>query len=58
MASKVKMSEKEYKQQFFFSTYNIFFIKRVTRKFHVAATTAKKCTKKCAAGAKLIFLLN
>ena len=43
--------------KFFGSTYDIFSIKRVTRKFHIATTTAKKCTKKCAARAKLLFLL-
>ena len=42
---------------FFVSTYDIFFIKCVTRKFHNAATTTKKCTNKCAACAKLNFLL-
>ena len=29
--------------KFFVSTYNIFSIKRVMRKFHVATTTEKKC---------------
>jgi len=64
-ASKVKMSgsekqkkgEQEHKQQNFGSTYDIFSIKRVTPKFHIATTTAKTCTKKCAARAKLLFLL-
>ena len=37
-------------------TYDIFFIKRVTRKFHVTTTSAKKCNKKCIARAKLLFL--
>ena len=43
------------------NTFDISFIKRVTRKFlevlvfSPAKTTAKKCTKKCAARAKLIF---
>ena len=53
--SKVKMSEvkkkseQEHNQQIFFrNTYNIFSIKRVTRKFNVTTTTAKKCTKECA----------
>ena len=44
-----KKSEQEHKQQNFFrNTYNIFFIKRVTRKFNVTTTTAKKCKKECA----------
>ena len=39
---------------FFGSTYDIFSIKSVTRKFHVVTiTTAKKCTKKCTARVKL-----
>ena len=49
-ASKVKMSggekkgEQEHKQQMFLvSTHDIFSVKRVTRKFHIATTTAKKC---------------
>ena len=41
--------------KFFACTYDIFSIKRVTRKFHVAATTARKCTKKSAANAKMFF---
>ena len=52
-ASKVKMSsgekikgEQEHKQQMFFvSTCDIFSIKCLTRKFHIATTTAKKCEK-------------
>ena len=62
MASKMKMSGSEKKKRtgtqatkFFVSTYNIFSIKRVTSKFQVATTMAEKCTKKCAAGAKLFF---
>ena len=52
-ASKVKMSggekkgEQEHKRQMFLvSTHDIFSVKRVTRKFHIATTTAKKCKKK------------
>ena len=41
--------------KFFACTYDIFSIKRVTQKFHVAATTARKCTKKIAADAKIFF---
>ena len=48
----MKMSGSEKKKRtgtqatkFFVSTYNIFSIKRVTSKFHVATTMAKKCTK-------------
>ena len=41
----------------FVSTYDFFSIKRVTRKFHVTKTTAKKCTKKCAKRAKNVFFL-
>ena len=62
VASKMKMSGSEKKKanrntsnKFFVSTYNIFSIKRVTSKFQVATTMAEKCTKKCAAGAKLFF---
>ena len=62
MASKMKMSGSEKKKRTgtqattcFVSTYNIFSIKRVTSKFQVATTMAEKCTKKCAAGAKLFF---
>ena len=58
----MKMSGSEKKKRtgteatkFFVSTYNIFSIKRVTSKFQVATTMAEKCTKKCAAGAKLFF---
>ena len=40
---------------FFVTTYNVFSIRRGTRKFHVTTTTAKKCTKKCAARAKNVF---
>ena len=63
-AGKVKMSgsEKQKKKankntssKFFASTFDIFSIKRVTRKFHITTTTAKKCTKKSAARAKLLF---
>ena len=41
--------------KFFVCTYDIFSIKRVTQKFHVATTTARKCTKKIAADAKIFF---
>ena len=36
---------------FFFSTYNVFSINRVTRKIHVATTKAKNCRKQRAARA-------
>ena len=55
-ASKVKISGSEKianrntTNKIFLST-----IKRVIRKFHVATTTANKCTKKCHARAKLFF---
>ena len=42
--------------KFFVCTYDIFSIKRVTRKFHLATTTARKCTKKSAAQDVLFFL--
>ena len=57
---KVKMSGSEKKVNE--NTYDISSIKRVTKKFlevsrcSRAKTTAKKCTKKCAASAKLLFL--
>ena len=41
--------------KFFVCTYDIFSIKRVNQKFHVATTTAKKCTKRIAADAKIFF---
>ena len=42
-----KKGEQEHKQQMFFvSTHDIFSVKRVTRKFHIATTAAKKCKKK------------
>ena len=43
--------------KFFGSTYDIFSIKRVKRKFYIATTTEEKCTKKCAARATLLFLV-
>ena len=58
--SKVKMRGNEkivnrnISNKFWGSIYDIFFIKCVTRKFHVATTTAKKCTKKCAAREKFL----
>ena len=66
VASKVKMSGSEKKKKrkkakrnttnnIFFSTYNIFSINRVTRKFHVATTKAKNCRKQRAARAKFFF---
>ena len=42
---------------FFVTTYDVFSIRRGTRKFHVTTTTAKKCTKKCATRAKNVFFL-
>ena len=36
---------------------DIFSIKSVTRKFHVATTKGKKCTKNCAARAKFFLWL-
>ena len=51
-ANKVKKEQHWKKKQkgiqatkFFVSTYNIFSIKCVMRKFHVATTTKKKCKK-------------
>ena len=38
--------------KFFVTTYNIFSIKRVAKKFHVVTTMTKKCRKK---GAKLLW---
>ena len=53
---KVKMSGSEMKKanrntsnKIFCKHNDIFSIVRVTWKFHVATTTAKKCTKRCAA---------
>ena len=53
-ANKVKKEQHWKKKQkgiqatkFFVSTYNIFSIKCVMRKFHVATTTKKKCKKVC-----------
>ena len=40
---------------FFVTTYNVFSIRRRTRKVYVTTTMAKKCTKKCAARAKNVF---
>jgi len=64
VASKVKMSGSEKKQtgkqnkkEIFVNTDDIFSIKRVTRKFHVATTASKKCTEKCATRAKLLLLV-
>ena len=64
VASKVKMSGSEKKQtgkqnknEMFVNTDDIFSIKRVTRKFHVLTTTAKKCTEKCAKRSKLLLLV-
>ena len=61
-ASKVKMSsgekkkgEQEHKQQMFFvSACDIFSIKCLTRKFHIATTTAKKCEKKVCSTCKVV----
>ena len=50
-----KKANRNTSNKIFVSTYNIFSIKRVTSKFQVATTMAEKCTKKCAAGAKLFF---
>ena len=64
VASKVRMRGSEKKKMrtgtqapiFFVSTSaKCFSIKRVTRKFHVATTTSKRCAKKCTARAKLFF---
>ena len=66
MASKVKMSgsekesEQEHKQQLFgVRTYTVSSVKHVNRKSDVVVvqTTAKECTKKCAARVKLFSLL-
>ena len=47
MRGSEKKSEQEHKQQIFFlSAHEIFSIKRVARKIHVATTTTKKCTTK------------
>ena len=62
-ASKLKMSgsekenEQEHKQQFFGRTYDISSVKDLTKvsRCNCATTMAKKCTKKCAARAKLLF---
>ena len=60
--TKVKMSGTKKKVNR--KTYNISSMKPVTRKFlegsrcsHAKKKTAKKCTKNCAARAKLFFLL-
>ena len=45
-----KKSEQDHKQQ-----RHIFSIIRVTRKFQDATTTGKKCKKKCASRAKVVF---
>ena len=59
--SKVKMGTGIQATKFVVSAYNIFSIKRITWKFtynngdNSATTEAKKCTKKCPAGAQLFF---
>ena len=62
-ASRVKMSGSEKKKangnkakKSFVSTYNIFSLKHVTRKFHVTRTTAKKCTKKSVLHLQFVFV--
>ena len=53
MSGSQKMANRNTSSKLFVST-----IKCVARKFHVATTTANKCTKKCAARTKLFFLLS
>ena len=62
-ALNVKMSGSEMKKgnrntsnKIFCKHNDIFSTERVTWKFHVATTTAKKCTKKCAVTCKVVFL--
>ena len=40
------------------NTYNISFLKRVTRKFLEISRCSRKAKKKCAAGAKLFSFVN
>ena len=61
-ANRVKMSDSEKKVNK--NTYGILSIKRVTKKFLEVSSCSrakqgqsKKCTKKCAARAKLLFFL-
>ena len=61
---KVKMSGSEMKKanrntsNKIFCKYNdIFSIEHVTWKFHIATTTAKKCTRKCAVMCKVVFFV-
>ena len=61
---KVKMSDSEMKKasrntsnKIFCKHNDIFSIVRVTWKFHIATTTAKKCTRKCAVTCKKLFFV-
>ena len=60
---KVKMSDSEMKKasrntsnKIFGKHNDIFSIVLVTWKFHIATTTAKKCTRKCAVMCKVVLV--
>ena len=55
MSDSEKIANRNTSNKIFCEHIQHFSIKRVTRKFHVETTKAKKCTKKCAARAKLFF---
>ena len=55
--SEMKKANRSTSNKIFCKHNHIFSIERVTWKFHVATTTAKKCTRKCAVTCKVVVVV-